>query len=145
MSISIRVDTSTVMQYLDQVIGNLELVGEVSRDNLIRGMNLALGLAQIYTPVDTGRLRDNLHLTEEGDGIALVADPINEYGQSYARYVEDKTGFMAQALEEGIDEIVNGVELSITNMFVKDYFVRQGRQVEVLRSTETGRFVRRGE
>lgn len=145
MSIRIRVDTKDIQDYLDQTLQNIKGVPKVCKNALRAGMMLARDLAQVYAPVDTGRLRDSIHLEESGEGgLALVADPINDNAYEYAVYPEYGWGqpeqpYIRPALEEGIQEAVNRAEMAITGMFVKDYFIRQGRLYEIVREIETGK------
>jgi hypothetical protein len=147
MSIAkIRVDTREVEEYLRNTIQNLQDLPTVCRDNLLRGMTLAQGLAQIYTPVETGRLRDSIHLEMDGEGVALVADAQNEYGQYYGVYPEYGIGQPAQpylrpAVSQGIQEIITSLGTDIKDMFRRDYFMRRGRLFTAIRSIETGQFV----
>lgn len=66
-------------------------------------------IAKALAPVDTGTLRDSIHVEEgEDGGVAIVADPVQDRApDGYAAFVEFGTGrnpaqpFMTPAAEEG--------------------------------------------
>lgn len=143
MSIRIRVDTREIHNYLSQVMTNLESLDDQAKYYLEEGMKLAEGLAQVYVAVDTGRLRDSIHLVDEGDGISLVADAVDpDSGFGYAPKIETEQPFMMPAVLEALPLLTTEFLEQIKSMFVKDRFVRRSQLVAVNRDIATGRFVR---
>ena len=145
MSVKITVDSRQATEFLNNKILAIQQFPKITRDELERGMNLALGLSQIYVPVSEGVLRDSIHLEEKEGGISIVADARNKYGDAYGIFPEEgwsqpQQAYLKPAVDEAISEMLWQVQEQVVGMFQKDYFVRGGKMVGVTRNTQTGRF-----
>lgn len=80
------------MAVLAQKVAELpQIVKQEAYDCLMRNAELFAGLAQIYVHVDTGNLRDNIRVEQQGETVVVVA------ATPYAAPLEAKYPFMAPA------------------------------------------------
>lgn len=126
MSFSVRVDSQEVQEYINSVSSAMLNMSAITRQQLEKSMQMAKDLAQIYAPVDSGKLRDNIHLESKSENsITIVADPVNIYGQSYAAFPEYGTvkqpeqSYIRIALEESLVEMITGTVYELSKMFIK--------------------------
>lgn len=118
MNIVITVDSSQVDSYVEKTLRNLELMPDYLARVLGKDMQIALGYAQIYAPVDKGKLRDNIHLELEGENsIALVSNVINDYGAPYAIYNEARESYVRRAVDDMLPELVADLKGTVMDLF----------------------------
>lgn len=124
MSVKITVDVTNFVNYINETKENISEVPEVCNNYLALGMELAEGLAQLYAPVDTGALRDEIHREQVSDNaIALVSNPVNKQGQTYGAFPEFGTSkqpeqpHMRPAVEEAVVEIMAGIKGELMKKF----------------------------
>jgi HK97 gp10 family phage protein len=134
MSTDIKVDSVELQEYINKVIEELGHAPEITQKQLEKGMELAKSLAQLYAPVDTGRLRDNIHLEKSSENaIAIVANPRNLYGKAYAAYPEhgtslqDEQSYIRLALKEVLPEMITGTVNEFLKVFEKKFVSSGGK------------------
>jgi len=122
-TITITCDTQPLQRAMEQFIFATENTEEVCKNYVRNGIELGVGLAQIYAPVDEGVLRDSIHMEENGNTFSIVADAVNKYGQPYAVYPEmgtvyqDAQPYVSRAGEEILPEIIAGIKGELAQMF----------------------------
>jgi hypothetical protein len=106
---------------LAQTVHDLpEFMRQRGMDILTRNAELFVGLAQIYVPVKTGRLRDSIHYEiSENTVIVKAGGPT----APYAGYVETKYPFMAPAwaqvepqLKEQLEALQQDIDQKLINI-----------------------------
>jgi len=123
MNIRITVDRTDLDKYLEKVVQGVNMTPDATDNILTQVMNIAQGLAQVYAPVSTGVLRDNIHLEKKKKNvIELVSNPVNEYGKFYAIYPEYGFGQTAQsyigkAIDEIYPELIANLRNEVTKLF----------------------------
>lgn len=89
MSIEIEIDISELESYVEAVQKGIVGVDFILDQHLREGMESAVDIAKDICPVDTGALRESIHLEDrEPLSYTLVADPRDKYGGGYAIYPE---------------------------------------------------------
>jgi len=147
--LQIQIDTSQLEGFIQKALVGLEQVETIMDEELARGMYMAADLAQVYVPVDTGRLRDSIRVEGGGGSYTLIADAKNpNTGMGYASFVEFGSSrqfaqpFIYPALSEVMPEmkanILGRIALTILG---REYLLRRERVYEVARAP-TGRFIK---
>ncbi len=78
-----------LVNYILSTIAGLGQLDQVLDDDLKSGLEEIVAYAQVYAPVDTGRLRDSIRHEGGNREYTIIADPKNpDTGRGYARYVE---------------------------------------------------------
>jgi hypothetical protein len=83
---------------------------------LLAKANLICGLAQIYVPVLTGKLRDSIRveIVEDGPEKKSVRVVAGGLGIPYAQKVEELTGFMKRAVADVETMIAEDIKQNVT-------------------------------
>jgi intein/homing endonuclease len=87
--LQIEIDASELERFIDSALLGLEQVEIAMDEELARGLYMARDLAQVYVPVDTGRLRDSIRVEGGNGSYTFIADAKNpDTGMGYASFVE---------------------------------------------------------
>lgn len=147
IDLQITVDANQLIEFIGAVKTNLENLDYILDQDLREYLEEAVSLAQLYVPVDTGRLRDSIRLEGEAGNYVLIADARNPVsGEPYGGYVEYGTSrmpaqpYMRPALNEIMPKLTDRIKLSLRDVFSRREVWRGIGAVSVVRAP-TGRFV----
>lgn len=122
-----RISTAAFFKRVIEAWG--DEIANAGKKELQRGAEKILTQAKENCPVDTGKLRDSLHIETSRDGsdVRVVADAQNDEGVYYGRYVEfsPTTGkpFLYPAYDANIRQIRQNA-LRAMNQAARDRFPR---------------------
>lgn len=79
---------------LEEAIAHSEGVRAVLHEKADRAAEIARQTAPVdpESPSGAGAFRDSIHVVEDGDGYAIVADSVDDQGNPNAAYIEMGTG-----------------------------------------------------
>jgi len=102
-----------LVNYILSTTAGLGQLDQVLDDDLKAGLEEIVAYAQVYAPVDTGRLRDSIRYEGGNREYTIIADPKNpNTGRGYAVYVETGTSkmpaqpYMRPALDQVMPKLV---------------------------------------
>lgn len=107
--------------YKDQLKNILEVHGEkaaqAAKDALAQNAEELCSLAKAKCPVDTGRLRDSIHVLKRDNGAMyiIVADAQSEDGTFYARIVEFSPKINEPYMYPAFDEMKDQMKQNVKN------------------------------
>jgi len=147
--LQIEIDASELERFIDTALLGLEQVEIAMDEELARGLYMARDLAQVYVPVDTGRLRDSIRVEGGNGSYTFIADAKNpDTGMGYASFVELGSSrapaqpFIYPAISEVMPSIKENILGRIALQILgREYLLRRGRVYEIARGP-TGRFVK---
>jgi HK97 gp10 family phage protein len=125
MSWNISIDTSEVMTRLERILSNIEQVPQIVDEDIMKGMENMVIIAQGLCPIDTGRLRDSIRAEGAYLEFEFIADAQNEQGEFYGGYVEYGTSrapaqpFMWPAIEAVMVDLRPMIRMHVAEFIVR--------------------------
>jgi HK97 gp10 family phage protein len=92
-----------------------EQVAKAGKDALRKGAAKMEATAKALCPVDTGRLRDSIHIEETGNKIKVVADATDDKGNYYAKIVEFSPKIQKPFMMPARDQHAKQVRIDVIN------------------------------
>ena len=124
MSITVTVDASDTLLKLDEILKNADRIQDVIEFYAYTMINDIVLQARSDAPLKTGRLSESIHSEGSYPSYTIIADAKNEYGQFYAKYVEEGTSkmeaqpYLWPAIYEGIAEFKSKISQDLKKAII---------------------------